>query len=251
MNKIKRLIFKVNNLEKNYDSQKVLNVKKIDIHPGTIYGIVGAVGSGKSTLLNILAGTDKQSSGILLYEGQSYKKNWLGKIQSKSDIYYAKSSLLRKYNQTVANYVSDKYANKKKIIKNRYFDNTTYQNLWTRKINNISIGELHWIAMILACEADPRVLLIDDYAIYFNAKMEKDFRMKINNMNRTLGTTIILSSPTDMYLKYFASVLIFLDHGHIYKIRPGVVSNKKTVANRKTKSKNYRPRKRNRNHKKK
>ena len=81
--------------------------------------------------------------------------------------------------------------------------------------------------------------------------MEKDFRMKINNMNRTLGTTIILSSPTDMYLKYFASVLIFLDHGHIYKIRPGVVSNKKTVANRKTKSKNYRPRKRNRNHKKK
>ena len=96
-----------------------------------------------------------------------------------------------------------------------------------------------------------RVLLIDDYAIYFNAKMEKDFRMKINNMNRTLGTTIILSSPTDMYLKYFASVLIFLDHGHIYKIRPGVVSNKKTVANRKTKSKNYRPRKRNRNHKKK
>jgi hypothetical protein len=40
-------------------------------------------------------------------------------------------------------------------------------------------------------------------------------------MNRSLGTTIILTSPSDMYLKYFASVLIFLDHGHISKIRTG------------------------------
>ena len=62
------------------------------------------------------------------------------------------------------------------------------------------------------------VLLIDDYSVYFNSKMEKDFRSKITSMNRTLGTTIILSSPTDRDLKHFASVLIFLDHGHIWKI---------------------------------
>ena len=40
-------------------------------------------------------------------------------------------------------------------------------------------------------------------------------------MNRSLGTTIILTSSSDIYLKYFASVLIFLDHGHISKIRTG------------------------------
>ena len=79
--------------------------------------------------------------------------------------------------------------------------------------------------MILACESDPRVLLIDDYGVYFNDKMEKDFRGKLATMNRTLGTTIILSSPTDKNLKYFASVLIYLDHGHIWKIRPGISRN--------------------------
>ncbi|MEL1224761.1 MAG: hypothetical protein VW522_11000, partial [Candidatus Neomarinimicrobiota bacterium] len=82
--------------------------------------------------------------------------------------------------------------------------------------------ELNWLGMILACEADPRVLLIDDYSVYFNSKMEKDFRSKITSMNRTLGTTIILSSPTDRDLKHFSSVLIFLDNGHIWKIRPGL-----------------------------
>ena len=51
--------------------------------------------------------------------------------------------------------------------------------------------------------------------------MDKDFRHQLLKMNRSLGTTIILTSPTDIYLKYFASVLIFLDHGHISKIRTG------------------------------
>ena len=47
MAKMKRLIFKVNNLEKKYGSTSALDLKKLDIHPGTIYGIVGNVGSGK------------------------------------------------------------------------------------------------------------------------------------------------------------------------------------------------------------
>ena len=38
-------------------------------------------------------------------------------------------------------------------------------------------------------------------------------------MNRTLGTTIIVSSPNEALVKNFASVLIFLDNGHISKIR--------------------------------
>ena len=54
----KRVIFKVNDLEKNFGSYEALKIKKLEIHPGTIYGIIGTVGSGKSTLLKILAGTE-------------------------------------------------------------------------------------------------------------------------------------------------------------------------------------------------
>ena len=50
----KRLIFKVNGLEKDYGSYQALKVKKLEIHPGTVYGIVGTVGSGKSTLLKCI-----------------------------------------------------------------------------------------------------------------------------------------------------------------------------------------------------
>ena len=40
-------------------------------------------------------------------------------------------------------------------------------------------------------------------------------------MNNILGTTVLLSSSNDYFLKQFASVIIYLDNGHISKIRKG------------------------------
>ena len=96
--------------------------------------------------------------------------------------------------------------------------------------------------MIFACETDPRILLIDDYGVFFNMNMEKEFRNQLTKMNRTLGTTIILSSPTDVHLKYFSSVLIYLDNGHISKIRSGISKkpqrNKDNQSNRNSQKRN-------------
>ena len=225
MAKVKRLIFKVNDLQKDHGSSSALNLKKLDIHPGTIYGIVGNVGSGKSTLLNILAGVEKESSGTVFYEDAPYETNWLGRIIAPDDIFYTKRLSLKIPNSTVSSYIASKFGKKKNVIRNRYFKDGSFKNLWNRNMKDVSSGELNWLGMILACEADPRVLLIDDYGVYFNNKMEKDFRTKITSMNRTLGTTIILSAPSDINIKHFASVLIYLDHGHIWKIRPGINRN--------------------------
>ena len=56
MNQTKRLIFKLRGLEKSFGNENFLKVSNLEVHPGTIYGIVGTVGSGKTTLLNILSG---------------------------------------------------------------------------------------------------------------------------------------------------------------------------------------------------
>ncbi|MBI87116.1 MAG: hypothetical protein CMG63_03440 [Candidatus Marinimicrobia bacterium] len=236
MAKIRRLIFEINNLNKSYNSYDALKLKKLDIHPGTIYGVVGTIGSGKTTLLNLMAGFDTQSSGSLLYEGKEYEKNWLGRIKQNKSIFSSIDPKHNGINKTISNYVSDQFPRKKNMIENRYFKNSSFKHLWTRRIDMLSAGELNWLGMIVACECDPRVLLIDDYGMYFNTSMEKDFRAQLIKMNRSLGTTIILSSASDMYLKYFASVLIFLDHGHISKIRTGNSRGNKKDKNQRKKS---------------
>ena len=137
-----------------------------------------------------------------------------------------------------------KFGKKKNVIENRYFNAGSFRNLWSRKMGKISQGERHWLGMILACEADPRVLIIDDYGVFFNAPMEQEFRNQLTKMNRTLGTTLILSSPSDIHLKKFASVLIYLDNGHISKIRPGISRKPHRDSQRnfrKSKNRNNRP----------
>ncbi len=246
MTQTKRLIFKVNDLEKSYGSYLALKIGKLEIHPGTIYGIIGTVGSGKSALLNILSGVEKETGGTVLYDNEPYQTNWLGKITPHDEVFYSNSSELESSNQTVSNYVAEKFGKKKNVIKNRYFNAGSFRNLWNRRMGKISQGERHWLGMILACETDPRVLLIDDYGVYFNANMEQDFRNQLTKMNRTLGTTLVLSSPTDFHLKKFASVLIYLENGHISKIRPGITQkpqrnqNKDNRKSRNTRNRNSR-----------
>ncbi len=242
----KRLIYKVNELTKDYGSYNVLKINKLDIHPGTIYGIVGTVGSGKSTLLNLLAGLEKQSTGTILYDDKAFGKTWFGKIKPAENIFYTRDPLINGKRKRVSDYVSLKFKKKKHMIQNRYFKNSSFKNLWNRNISNISSGELNWLGMILACECDPRVLLIDDYGMYFNNTMEKDFRNQIIKMNRNLGTTIIITAPSELYLKQFASVTIFLDHGYISKIRSRLSKNSNRKKNKRgsyTKNKNPRRKK--------
>ncbi len=51
-------IYNIKGLKKSFGDQPILNVRRLEIHRGTIYGMIGPIGSGKSTLLNILADVD-------------------------------------------------------------------------------------------------------------------------------------------------------------------------------------------------
>jgi ABC-type methionine transport system ATPase subunit len=47
-------------------------------------------------------------------------------------------------------------------------------------------------------------------------------------MNRDLGTTIVLATNSTSQVQKFASVLIYLDNGHIAKIRSGAGKSMRT-----------------------
>ena len=99
------------------------------------------------------------------------------------------------------------------------------RQVWKTPINLISDGERHWLKTIIGVEKDPRVLLIDDYGLSMDPRTEIMLRKKIVKMNNILGTTVLLSSSSDYFLKQFASVIIYLDNGHVSKIRKGFKKN--------------------------
>jgi ABC-type multidrug transport system ATPase subunit len=219
MNETKRLIFKVDRLKKNYGSLEAINVKKLEIHPGTIYALVGPPGSGKTTLLDILSGSQKQTSGELYFENSTYRTNWFGKVLKDEEIFYNYGFDDYGTRTSVGKIINKMYGKKSNTIMKRHFNSPRFKHLWDRSVSSLTKGELHWVGMVLSLESDPRVLLIDEYGVHITNEMEQEFRTQLRRMNRTLGTTIILSSPNEALVKNFASVLIFMDNGHISKIR--------------------------------
>lgn len=231
MNQRSKLIYEISDLKKEYGNRIVLQIGRLQFHPGTVYGIIGPIGSGKSTLLRLLAGLEKQSAGKVTYDNQPFKLNWLGKIQPSKDIYLASVENLPD-NIKIRQLIKNIHPKKVEKIKSKYFNRGNQKAIWDQLLKSLSPGECAWVNKILAVESDPRVLLLDDYATTMDDKMESDFRKQLRKMNRDLGTTIIMAAPTDHNIKKFAAVMIYLDNGHVAKIRPGLQRAKAQRQNR-------------------
>ena len=216
MSKKTTLILELKKIQRLVKSRTMLDVRHLKFHKGTIYGVVGAVGSGKSSLLNILSGHRSPDKGTVLYDYNPYKKNIFGKIYPPSDMLFVNNYKLK--NKNVSNLF--KKSNGSQILAN-YFSNSSIDGVLNTKLNDLTSGEKTAVMLSLGIEFDPRVLVVDDYAMHFDNKMENKFRKKLKNINKEHGTTILLSSSNEQLLRSFCSVLIYLDNGHISKIRTG------------------------------
>ena len=107
----KRLLFELNSVKKVYGDNLALKINRLEIHPGTIYGITGSFGSGKTTLLNILSGVEKQTSGNVLYDDNPHHTNWLGKIIPNDEIFFTNYLSSSK---TVIHLIESRFKKKKK-----------------------------------------------------------------------------------------------------------------------------------------
>lgn len=220
MNQRASLILETERLSLKRGQRKVLNIKKLQFHKGIIYGIVGPAGCGKSSFLRLISGMEKPSSGTVLYDGKSFKSNWLGKPIQDPDIYHIGTEQVNG-SGTGEVIVRTAFPEKADDIRKRHFDKSRFGHIWKSKVRSLTVGERSVLASVLAIESDPRILVLDDYGVYMPHDQEAELRKKIRNMNQNLGTTILLASQSDHYLRQFASVMIYLDKGHVSRIRSG------------------------------
>ena len=224
MGKKDTLIYELKNLKKIYNNISALSIGRLKIHRGTIYGILGPIGSGKTTLLKILAGYDRQTEGKLLYDHSEFQRSWLGKIKIPDEISFSGK---HNYNnsQIVKSYIDFCFPNKSNKIIKQYFKGSVSKQILPLKIQSLSPGQKSWLDTVFALEGDPRVLIQDDFSSLFDSEMQSIARKGFRKMNRNLGTTIILSSVNSNVLRNLCSVMIYLENGHITRVRSGNTRN--------------------------
>lgn len=217
MNRIQVPIFELKNVTVSYNDRIALKISKFQFHRGTIYGIVGRTGSGKTTLLKVLTGRLVPTEGQVFYEKEPYQKSWLGKVKLPADISVLDE--VDRYKGKVRDYFNVNVPERFEEIKQNYFKKPRHSSEWNLLMDELSSGLRYRVHLISVIESDPKVLVIDDYGMNFDTKLKREFNRRILNTVKSRGTTVILSTTEANSLRNFATVIVYLDNGHISKVR--------------------------------
>ena len=169
------LILELKKIQRIINSSPVLDIRHLKFHKGTIYGVVGPVGSGKSSLLSILSGSVKPHKGIILYDYEPFKKNFFGKTQIPSDMTFINNN--KADNSTVKSLF--RKSNASQVLLN-YFSNLSVDKILNTSMKKLSMGEKSAVELSHGIESDPRVLIIDNYALYYDNKMENQMILQLH-----------------------------------------------------------------------
>jgi phospholipid/cholesterol/gamma-HCH transport system ATP-binding protein len=212
-------IIKVENLKVAYGDRIILDNINFGIRKGEIFFIVGGSGCGKSTLLRQLIGLESPTNGNV------YIKNTLF---SNSDS-KTKNIILKKIGvlfQSSGLFASMTLEENMRLILDTYTDLTEIEksNLINIKLssvglagynnfypNEISGGMKKRAAIARAMVLDPEILFFDEPASGLDPVTSASLDILIKEINKGLGTTIVIVSHDLQSILNIAERVIMLD----------------------------------------
>ena len=182
---------KINNLEKYYDSRKVLDIDSLTIEKGKITGITGPNGCGKTTLLNIIAGLDKDYKGRITYDGLALNRQ----VADKMTLVFQKPYLFKRTVYENIEYPLKLRGMNKSEIRPRILDilkRLEIENLMEKKAHLLSGGESQKVALARALVFNPELLLLDEPTSNIDPEAIEILEREILRFNQETGGTVII-----------------------------------------------------------
>ncbi|MDP4282009.1 MAG: ABC transporter ATP-binding protein [Bacteroidota bacterium] len=157
-------------IQKSYDSLKVLKGISLEVNKGEIISIVGASGAGKSTLLHILGTLDKPDSGIVRLNGvdvmglpdrkmAEFRNRHIGFV---FQFHHLLPEFTALENICIPGYIAKRPV--KEVI-NKAMELLDFMNIKdraTHKPSELSGGEQQRVAVARALVNNPEVILADE-----------------------------------------------------------------------------------------
>lgn len=187
------------NLVKKYGKGEAtvyaLDRTDFSMEKGEIVVILGPSGSGKSTLLNILGGLDKATEGALMVDGVD-----LEKMSAKELELYRRDRLgfiFQSYNLTPDLTARENIEMTAELVKEPLPVDELMEELGLVKYEKhfpkeLSGGQQQRVAIARAMVKKPDLLLCDELTGALDSKSSRDVLRRIQVMNDTYGTTIVI-----------------------------------------------------------
>ena len=162
----------------------------MSLNEGEIFGLIGPNGAGKSTTIRAILNLINKTSGIVNINGKEFNKD---DIETKRLIGYLPSEVSLYEDLTVKemiDYHESYYTTSKKrrseLIKILKLDET-------KKIEDLSFGNLKKLGIVLAFLHEPKILILDEPTSGLDPIMQQEFyKLLLEEKNK--NTTIIYST---------------------------------------------------------
>lgn len=188
---MKKEILEIKKLTKYYG--KVLGVKDLSLtlYEGEIFGFIGPNGAGKSTTIRSIMNLINKTNGSVLFNGKELDKN---DIELKALIGYLPSEIHLYEDLTVkamldyheSFYKNDCHKRRKELVKKLQLDES-------KKIEELSLGNLKKVGIVLAFMHKPKLLILDEPTSGLDPIMQQVFYDLLKE-EKDNGTTIFYST---------------------------------------------------------
>ena len=188
---MEKCIIEIQNLTKYYGKIKGVEDLSLKLYEGEIFGFIGPNGAGKSTTIRSIMNLINKTSGKVFIEGKEFDKD---DIKIKEKIGYLPSEIYLYDDLTVKEMLDYHESFYKKDIHNRRTELVKRLELdEKKKIEDLSLGNLKKLGIILAFMHEPKILILDEPTSGLDPIMQNVFYDLLKE-EKAKGNTIFYST---------------------------------------------------------
>lgn len=215
-------MIEINNVNKFFGEDQVLQNVSITIEKGEIYGIVGHSGAGKSTLLRCINGLEGYDSGNVMVnnkEVKELKERELREFRKNIGMIFQNFSLLNRKSvwQNIA-LPMETWKYSKEDINKRVRELLSLVGLEDKAQSmpkELSGGQKQRVAIARALTLNPEVLLCDEATSALDPKTTKSILELLREINNKLGITIVIVTHQMEVIKEACSKVALMEGGKL------------------------------------
>ncbi len=208
-------MIEVKNLVKTYGDKHAVAGISFKANDGEILGFLGPNGAGKSTTMNILTGYLSSTSGEAYINGHDILED---PIAAKKEIGYLPEFPPLYMDMTVKEYLCFVYELRGcKLPRNTHLkeicDLVKIDNVYERRIANLSKGYKQRVGLAQALVGNPNVLILDEPTVGLDPKQIIEIRTLIKKLGK--NHTVILSSHILSEVQAVCDRIVVINQGKI------------------------------------
>lgn len=207
-------------IHRKYDQTEAVRRVSFDIEEGELVGFMGPNGAGKTTTLKMLSGLLYPSSGSATVLGHvpwerhdDYRRRFALLLGQKNQLWWdlpAHESLA--LNARIYGIPDEQWTQTVREMSGM-LDVSDKLDVMVREL---SLGERMKMELIASLLHQPQVLFLDEPTIGLDVISQKTVRDFLKHLNKTKGTTIILTSHYMADIQELCRRVMIIDHGKLF-----------------------------------